>query len=178
MAASSRFKDTLPSYYSQSARRKSLDAPSTTPPPSLVNSAADQTAPFLAIGTNSPPPPTHAIVIKANPVTNQPALPKRPRRPTRPSLSDQLATIGLQADSLVKSLTKSNSNPPSSTSFTLPTLSMAVGRVDCKFPSPATFSKSECQFQFLLGTRDIAMHMYYHDMADVVFDKRALTYVT
>ncbi|ETV91041.1 hypothetical protein H310_14281 [Aphanomyces invadans] len=176
MARPARFKDTLPSYYSQSSRRKCGPAPCAEAPASprlFADPAATPPSSFDSPATPPSAPSTQSTAI----VITQPARKVQPRpqvvpRPTRPSLSDQLATIRLEAHSVVQSLTK---QCVATAAFTVPTLSLVVGRLECKFPSPATFSTTECRYQFVHGARDIAMHMYYRDMTGVVFCKRALT---
>ncbi|KDO28087.1 hypothetical protein SPRG_20245 [Saprolegnia parasitica CBS 223.65] len=97
------------------------------------------------------------------------------RRVVRPSLSAQLASIGQQAQTLVESL-----RPPTvgggADLIMVPTSSMKVGRLECKFPSPARFDETACRYQFLVASRDIAMIMYYRDMTQATFDARATSF--
>lgn len=46
---------------------------------------------------------------------------------------------------------------------------MTVGRLDCRFPCPATFAPDHCAylFQHPFEAKEIHMIMYYRDMTDV-----------
>ncbi|OQR82565.1 hypothetical protein ACHHYP_20785 [Achlya hypogyna] len=153
-----RFKgDCLPSYYVSTQRKGSGHALPHEEAPVVVASLPD----------------AHIEINQSTAITKQQrSRPKTPTstRPMRPSLSEQLATIGQQAQSLVNALSR---EAPASTKLTVPTATMTVGRLECKFPSPVHFEDAVCRYQFLVASRDIAMYMYYRDMTHVTFEQRS-----
>ncbi|KAH9114669.1 hypothetical protein AeMF1_011247 [Aphanomyces euteiches] len=162
-----RCKDALPAFYaSRATRQRSLEPNSSLEddkPPSNNQTTA-----------SVPAATTDALVV----VKDVPKEPRVATKPKRPSLSDQLASIGLQAESVARSL-KKRTNDDEMTSnverMRLPTLRMVVGRLECKFPSPIVFFDQLCRYQFVHGGRDIAMYMYYRDMTDISMEKNRLT---
>ncbi len=97
---------------------------------------------------------------------------QRPRpRPVRPTLSDQLASIGAQADSLTSQIRKTHgldaTTPSSFTTLgpvcTFPAHAFAVGRLECRFPSPVQFFRDRCEYTFHhpFEAAEIRMVMYY-----------------
>ena len=97
----------------------------------------------------------------------------RPPRLVRPSLSEQLASIGAQADSLTSQIRKTHgldtsATTPSATTTTTPVCtfpanSFAVGRLECRFPSPVQFFRDRCEYTFHhpFEKAEIRMVMYY-----------------
>ncbi|KAF0718736.1 Aste57867_1521 [Aphanomyces stellatus] len=164
-----RFKDTLPTFYGPPRKLKSpaLRLPPSepqTPPPSFPSSSTLSSPDDADTVT---PPYSNQLHSSHLPLS-KPRLPP----PRRPSLSDQLASIGASAQALVDSLSKPTNDP---LSFTLPTLRLVVGRLECKFPSPVSFSPHLLRYQFLHGGHDIAMLMYFQDMVDVTFHLPSLS---
>jgi len=99
-------------------------------------------------------------------------------------LSDQLASIGAQADALTKDIRKThglitnNSNNSSSRATgrdaplcTFPAHAFRVGRLECRFPSPVAFYRDRCEYTFHhpFDALEVRMIMYYKDMAHATF---------
>ncbi|KAG3110798.1 hypothetical protein PI125_g9697 [Phytophthora idaei] len=103
---------------------------------------------------------------------------------SRPSLSEQLRTISQGAQAITAQLasTYNLSNAPalaaSSSSgqvdplgkdkvaFQATTIGLSVGKLECRFPCPATFSSDRCTylFQHPFAAKEVLMIMYYRDM--------------
>ncbi|GMF10754.1 unnamed protein product [Phytophthora lilii] len=104
----------------------------------------------------------------------------------RPSLSEQLKTISQGAQAITAQLTTTynlpgRSNAPALVSssslasfnlthdklaFQATTIGLGVGKLDCRFPCPATFASDRCTylFQHPFEAKEILMIMYYRDM--------------
>ncbi|RLN59125.1 hypothetical protein BBJ29_004147 [Phytophthora kernoviae] len=114
---------------------------------------------------------------------------KRPlRSPSlRPSLSDQLKSISQGAQAITAQLastynlavrvnapaissSSSHGQPAQLTNdkhaFQATTIGLNVGKLECRFPCPVTFSADRCTylFQHPFEAKEIQMIMYYHDM--------------
>jgi hypothetical protein len=97
---------------------------------------------------------------------------KKKKRKQRPSLSEQLASIGNEAEKITINLrNKHGITVAASILFTMPALSFVVGRIESKSPSPVEFHSSYCAFSFQhpyqTKTR-IDMKMQYSHMKNVV----------
>ena len=101
-------------------------------------------------------------------------------RPVRPSLSDQLAAIGAQAATLTQQIRTTHGLDTTATATatgrtttpmasmasplcTYPATSFAVGRLECRFPSPVQFFADRCEYTFHhpFESAEIRMVMYY-----------------
>ncbi|KAG6586610.1 uncharacterized protein IUM83_16221 [Phytophthora cinnamomi] len=104
----------------------------------------------------------------------------------RPSLSEQLKTISQGAQAITAQLATTynlpgRSNAPALASsgayahadvthdklaFQATTIMLTVGKLDCRFPCPATFASDRCTylFQHPFETKEVFMIMYYRDM--------------
>jgi hypothetical protein len=153
-----RFKDDLPAFYAPAKPRTILEQ-AEVPPTSNVTPMPNDEPPAVVESTDS-----HQLTKKS--ITGPPHKLKF----IRPSLSEQLASIGIQAQSLVNKLKPESSK----VLMTVPTASMMVGRLECKYPSPVDFDEHVCRYHFLHASRDISMFMYYKDMCDIAFEKRTL----
>ncbi|ETI54280.1 hypothetical protein F441_19647 [Phytophthora nicotianae CJ01A1] len=97
---------------------------------------------------------------------------RQPSPSLRPSLSEQLKTISQGAQAITAQLasTYKLSNAPAQLSrddsFQTPTVSLSVGKLECRFPCPATFSSDRCTylFQHPYEAKEVLMIMYYRDM--------------
>ncbi|EQC33748.1 hypothetical protein SDRG_08850 [Saprolegnia diclina VS20] len=163
-----RFKgDSLPSYYIATPKKSASSL--------VIADIQSHCSPTTSSTCDAPQHKTRSTQDDAKRVTVRPTSSNNrnhvvvKRRVERPSLSAQLASIGQQAQTLVESL-----RPPNvGGDLIVPTSSMTVGRLECKFPSPARFDETACKYQFLVASRDIAMVMYYRDMTQVTLDGRA-----
>ncbi|KAL4166352.1 hypothetical protein KRP22_013614 [Phytophthora ramorum] len=128
------------------------------------------------------PPPRKARIATAG-------FNKRPlHSPSlRPSLSEQLKSISQGAQAITAQLATTYSLPgrtnapalSSSSSRTQPdqlthdknafqatTIGLSVGKLECRFPCPATFASDRCTylFQHPFEAKEVLMIMYYRDM--------------
>lgn len=140
--------------------------------PSVVSTASSAIA-------CSPVTPQKRSTVQSSPVA------RHPRISHRPSLADQLKAISQNAQDVTARLKTSyniqdgsnsavsalaaRSSTASSPGFQATTVKMTVGRLDCRFPCPATFGHDHCAylFQHPFETKEIQMIMYYRDMVDV-----------
>ncbi|OWZ24730.1 hypothetical protein PHMEG_000165 [Phytophthora megakarya] len=107
----------------------------------------------------------------------------RPSSSLRPSLSEQLKAISRGAQAITAKLTTTYNlpNAPALTSsssdqygqlthdknaFQATTIGLTVGKLECRFPCPATFSSDRCTylFQHPFEAKEVLMIMYYRDM--------------
>ncbi|EGZ08014.1 hypothetical protein PHYSODRAFT_526124 [Phytophthora sojae] len=104
----------------------------------------------------------------------------------RPSLSEQLKTISQGAQAITAQLATTynlpgRSNVPTLASssshahtdlshdklaFQATTIGLTVGKLECRFPCPATFASDRCTylFQHPFEAKEVLMIMYYRDM--------------
>ena len=104
-------------------------------------------------------------------------LPKPAKRskPKRPSLSEQLANIGAQADSITQSIRKDRDylQPRNGSSQkeiqSMPAKCFSIGTLNCRYPSPVFFYNERCEYQFNhpYESSVVTMTIYYRDMSDV-----------
>ncbi|OQS03920.1 hypothetical protein THRCLA_21028, partial [Thraustotheca clavata] len=147
-----RFKgDSLPSYYAIN-RRNSLLSSESTPEPRISTFTEN-----------------HIQIEKEKVIPSTAQNDILPSKRQRPSLSQQLALISGKTQQLVDTLQRKDVG---SGKLTVPTASMTVGRLECKFPSPVHFEDKVCRYQFMTSSRDIAMFMYYCDMEQISFEHR------
>lgn len=150
----SRFKEGLvPRHYSRVKRSQTKSNP--TPVTVAVNTAtvnqqADQQRVLRPPGG------------KKNPSQQSQPLPSRK---TRPSLSEQLAAIGAQAQTITNSLTPvEKKHTHGRVLFSSPAHSFKVGRLECRYPSPIQFFNDKCVYSFHHHAREVEMIMYFRDM--------------
>eukprot|EP01041_Mallomonas_annulata_P013739 gene13739-29215_t len=98
-------------------------------------------------------------------------LPSKSRTNIRPSLSEQLASIGANADALKASIRhnagmETRINSFDTVLFSSPSTSFQVGKLTCRYPSPVQFYRSRCEYTFHhpYQSTEIRMVMYYQDM--------------
>ena len=135
----------------------------TSPQPPPIHKPSEENCPPTPIPTPAKPTPSSSIVVR---IGNKNTT---PQRPVRPSLSDQLAAIGAQADTLTHHIRKTHGldAPPRSSVGTpvrtFPAHSFAVGRLECRFPSPVQFFVDRCEYTFHhpFEAVEIRMVMYY-----------------
>ncbi|RLN47787.1 hypothetical protein BBJ28_00003885 [Nothophytophthora sp. Chile5] len=155
-----------------------------TPPPGLQSpTTVVSTSTVATIEHERPPPrrrPTGSV--------GSPSFSKRPTpSPSRrPSLSEQLKSISQGAQAITKQLTSvynlgehtapvlaSSSNGSSHQqlavdplAFQATTISLVVGKLECRFPCPVTFARDRCTylFQHPFEAKEVLMIMYYRDM--------------
>ncbi|KAL3659146.1 hypothetical protein V7S43_015724 [Phytophthora oleae] len=100
----------------------------------------------------------------------------------RPSLSEQLKTISQGAQAITAQLAatyklpgpalaprsqfQSNQLTLDKNAFQATTIGLSVGKLECRFPCPATFGSDRCTylFQHPFETKEVLMIMYYRDM--------------
>ena len=105
----------------------------------------------------------------------------------RPSLSEQLASIGANIDSVTENMKKgraylqsgnndvvirsrnTSASTDPSTLFSAPTRSFGVGNLISKYPTPVTFYKNRCEYEFYHPYENtvILMIMYYADLKNL-----------
>ncbi|KAG1696833.1 hypothetical protein DVH05_017743 [Phytophthora capsici] len=133
-----------------------------------------------------PATPAPATLLTASPKVEQLPL-RKTREPAtplqspslRPSLSEQLKRISQGAQAITTQLTTTYKLPgPSSSqfqsnqlildknSFQATTIGLSVGKLECRFPCPATFGSDRCTylFQHPFEAKEVLMIMYYRDM--------------
>jgi len=91
----------------------------------------------------------------------------------RPSLSEQLATIGANAEALTASIKQKAGMEASplfdSIIFSAPSSEFSVGRLTCRYPAPVQFFRDRVEYTFHhpYEASEIRMHMYYQDLSQV-----------
>ena len=74
---------------------------------------------------------------------------RRKKRQQRPSLSEQLASIGSNAEAITNGLRERHGMERATTIlFTTPALLFVVGRLESKAPSPVEFHQHHCSYSF------------------------------
>lgn len=157
---------------------------------------ADVQAPKPTTPLPFAPSPTTLLTAAASPKQDQPpprrarttnvGFNKRPL-PSRPSLSEQLKTISQGAQAITAQLATTynlpgRTNAPALASssnyaqvdqltqdksaFQATTIGLRVGKLECRFPCPATFASDRCAylFQHPFEAKEVLMIMYYRDM--------------
>ena len=104
--------------------------------------------------TDSAQPAQHRPTAAANPTTKttstQSKLKRRQqKRKQRPSLSEQLASIGSNADKITNGLRERHGlKLAASILFTTPAQLFVVGRLESRAPSPVEFHQNHCAYSF------------------------------
>ncbi|RLN49887.1 hypothetical protein BBJ28_00002017 [Nothophytophthora sp. Chile5] len=155
--------------------------PVATPPLALQSPSTTATT-TATIDHDRPPPrrlPTGSV--------GSPSFSKRlaPSPSRRPSLSEQLKAISQGAQAITKQLTSvynlaDHTAPVLASSsdrshqqlaadplaFQATTISLVVGKLECRFPCPVTFARDRCTylFQHPFEAKEVLMIMYYRDM--------------
>jgi hypothetical protein len=153
-----------------------------------VNTAADNSA---ASSASVKEEPAAASVVSGAtsrlPTTYHSATPpisqqnRKKLAAPRPSLSEQLATIGAQAESITADIRQKNKmdNGPTaagdrslsmdSALFTMPAKGFTIGTLNCRYPSPIAFYADRVEYQFNHPFESLVVNMiiYYRDMTAV-----------
>jgi hypothetical protein len=91
-------------------------------------------------------------------------------RTIRPSLSEQLAAIGSEAETLTLNIKKKAGIAADSETdqplYVYPTKNLSIGTLSCRYPSPARFYRDRIEYTFHhpFENMEIEMHMYYRDL--------------
>lgn len=122
--------------------------------------------------TNKPlHPPITLVALTASPSLSLLHNKNPKKRSLRPSLSEQLLSIGQQANQITSSLQKSQDTPVrDSPLLSVPAHSFAVGRITSRYPTPILFFASHCEYKFYhpYEASEITMCMYYAHMEALV----------
>ena len=148
------FLQNMSGYYSNYSRTVHVPRKKKVSPPQQQQQQQQQRPVPVPTKTDSAQPAQHRPTAAANPTTKttstQSKLKRRQqKRKQRPSLSEQLASIGSNADKITNGLRERHGlKLAASILFTTPAQLFVVGRLESRAPSPVEFHQNHCAYSF------------------------------